>query len=252
MVSAWHAQNGFVTGALFVGAVLALRSKRPLLAGALFGALVIKPHMAILVPVALVASREWRAFFAAAASAAGLLLLSWVLLGSDTFAALAASRGLMGQMIDGTDGLFLLRMSTVFAAVTVVAGPLAGWVAQAASSLVMVAVVWFTWSRPGEVFGKAAVLAIATVLATPYLFVYDLPLLIVPVCWLAAEGISGGFRPWERLVLFVFYWWPLVARSAALPLHFNPTAVGLFVFLAIVARRLGGAAAAPAPSLARA
>jgi hypothetical protein len=252
VVSAWHAQNGFVTGALFVGAVLALRSKRPILAGALFGALIIKPHLAILVPVALIASREWRAFFAAAASATGLLLLSWVLMGSETFAAFLASRSLLGQLISGTYHDFLLRMPTVFAAVTVAAGPQAGWIAQAASALVMIAVVWRTWSRPGDLLGKAGVLAIATVLATPYLFVYDLPLLIVPVCWLAAEGISGGFRPWGRLALAAFYWWPLIARTVALPLHFNPTAPGLLLFLAFVVRRPVATTATAAPSLAKA
>ena len=53
LVAAWHAQNGFLTATLVIGAILALR-KRPILAGILFGALIIKPHLAVLIPVALV------------------------------------------------------------------------------------------------------------------------------------------------------------------------------------------------------
>ena len=51
--------------------------RRPVLAGALLGALVIKPHLALLVPFWLAAGGQWRAFAAAAASAAGLLVLAW-------------------------------------------------------------------------------------------------------------------------------------------------------------------------------
>ena len=48
-LAAAHAQNGFVTGALLAGAVLALR-RSPWLAGVLLGMLVIKPHLALLAP----------------------------------------------------------------------------------------------------------------------------------------------------------------------------------------------------------
>jgi hypothetical protein len=244
LVAAWHAQNGFITASLFIGGVLALR-KRPILAGALFGALIIKPHLAVLIPVALIAGRQWRAFWAAAASAVGLLLVSWLVLGGEAFSAFLSSTAISGSLlgsshdnfyIDGDD--FLLRMPTVFALVKILAGSTAAWAAQAVSSVVMAAIVWWAWARPGDYLGKGAVLATATVLATPYLFSYDLPLLVLPACWMAVDGLRTGFRPWERLVLAAFYWAPLVGRSVALPLHFNPTAPMLAVFLAFCVRRL--------------
>src|SRR5690606_30537152 len=68
LIAAGHAQNGFVTGALLVGGV-ALLDRRPLIAGALLGALVVKPHLALLVPFWLAAGGRWRAFAAAGASA---------------------------------------------------------------------------------------------------------------------------------------------------------------------------------------
>ena len=53
-----------------VGGGLLLLDRRPVLAGILFGALCYKPHFGMLIPVALAASGRWRAFGAAAASAA--------------------------------------------------------------------------------------------------------------------------------------------------------------------------------------
>jgi hypothetical protein len=237
MIAAWHAQNGFVTGALFVGAVLAL-PKRTILAGALLGALVIKPHLAILVPVALLAGRRWRAFAAAGASAAGLLLLSWAAFGTETMRAYLFASGLGPGVLRPTDPDMLLRMPTVYAGVAVHAGPVAAAWAQGAMTAAMIALVWRTWSKPGDDLGKCAVLAVATVLATPYLFHYDLTILIVPVCWMALEGMKTGFRPWERVMLVVFYWMPLVGRAFSAPLGVNLTPITLLVFLYFAHQRL--------------
>src|SRR3546814_10959127 len=70
-----HGQNGFLTAALMGGGVLLLE-RRPWLAGALFGCLAIKPHLALLIPLALAARGLWRPFVAAGLTAAGLIALS--------------------------------------------------------------------------------------------------------------------------------------------------------------------------------
>ena len=61
-------QAGFLTSAIILGGAN-LVEKRPVLAGLLLGCMVIKPHLAIFVPIALIAAREWRSLGAAAASA---------------------------------------------------------------------------------------------------------------------------------------------------------------------------------------
>ena len=71
-------QNGFMMAALLLGG-LGLLERRPLWAGALLGLLSAKPQLALLVPLALVAARQWRALGAAGVSALGLALGSlWV------------------------------------------------------------------------------------------------------------------------------------------------------------------------------
>jgi len=237
MVAAWHAQNGLITSALFIGAALTLE-ERPRLAGALLGALIFKPHLALLVPIALLAGRRWTAFWSTAASAAGLLLLSLLLFGPETFRAYLFSSELGPQVLHATDREVLLRMPTVYAAAAVMAGPKIAAAVQALCSIGMAITVWRVWSQSGDVLAKWAVLAVATVLATPYLFHYDLALLIVPVCWLAREGVRTGFRPWEKVALAAFYWSPFLTRAFAEPLGMNLMALVLLSFLWLTLTRL--------------
>jgi hypothetical protein len=74
-------QTTFVIAALVVGGLFALKD-RPILAGVLFGlAGAIKPPALVLLPVALIAARQWRALASAAASAAVVALASMALFG---------------------------------------------------------------------------------------------------------------------------------------------------------------------------
>ena len=58
-------QNGLITAALFGGGLLLLE-RRPWVAGALFGLLCYKPQFGILLPLAFLAARQWRAAVGAA------------------------------------------------------------------------------------------------------------------------------------------------------------------------------------------
>jgi len=89
-LSASHAQNGFITGALLIAAVLTLRRSQ-VLSGALFGLLVIKPHLALLRAILARRRRRWTAIAAAAASAALLRLASLLVFGIDTWRAIPQS-----------------------------------------------------------------------------------------------------------------------------------------------------------------
>src|SRR3954468_7525010 len=75
-----NGQNAFLSAALFVGG-FGLLARYPTCAGALLGLLTYKPQLFLLVPVALVAARQWRALGGAALAAAGLALVSVAVLG---------------------------------------------------------------------------------------------------------------------------------------------------------------------------
>lgn len=233
LIAAGHAQNGFVTGALLVGGV-ALLDRRPLVAGALLGALIVKPHLALLVPFWLAAGGRWRAFAAAAASSAGLLLLSWLAFGTNTMIGYVNSWQASAAIMRAADADFLLRMATPYAQVRLFAGETAALVVSGVIALAMLALVVLSGRRfGGDAMAGGAFMLAATALASPYLFNYDLPFLVLPILWLVREGLRDGFRQWEKLLLVALWFAPYATRAAALPLGLNlmPLASALLVWL---------------------
>lgn len=220
-VNAMGGQNGFLTTALLGGGLLLLES-RPLLAGALIGLLTMKPHLGLLLPLALAASGQWRAILAAAVAAlllAGVALLAF---GAEPWrlflAQLAAGGGYMESGAFPWD-----RMVTVFAA-----GRLLGagvGLAYALHGLVAVVVAALTlrlWWRGAEPRLLAAVTIAATPLLPPYFYDYDLVLTAVPIAILAADGLARGWTPGLKTVLVIAWIAPLLAavlaRFAGVPL----------------------------------
>jgi len=77
----------------------------------------------------------------------------------------------------------------------------AAWIVQGAVICACVAVIFFLWrSRVGHEL-KAAALATGALIATPYLYIYDLVILAIAVAYLARIGIRQGFTLLERLGL---------------------------------------------------
>lgn len=241
-LAASHAQNGFLTGALLIGGVLALKRSQAL-SGALFGALIIKPHLALLAPLWLLGGRKWGALFAGAASAIALSLLSLALFGADTWRAWPDSFAVSAQIMRGGDAVFWQRMGTVYSAVRLYGGPDTALLTQGLVTLACAALVVLAWRRTRDPEATGALMLAATALGSPYLFAYDLAFLALPVFWLVREGLARGFRPWERVPLLALYFAPLAARSAALPLGVNLTPLAAIALVVLVWSRLAPLAA---------
>jgi len=239
-LAACHAQNGFITGALLVGGVLALARgdrRSELVAGLLFGALVIKPHLALLVPLWLIAGGRWRALAGAALSSLVLCVLSLLVFGPQTWAAWPQSFRVGAELMAQTGGPFFLRMATPYALLRVTAGPAVAFAGQAVITLAMAVLVWRTTRRLGANGGTGALMLAATTIASPYLFSYDFPFLIQPTLWLVAEAQAKGWRPCEKPALILLWLAPLATRSAALPLQANlMPLVGLALVLLVLTR----------------
>ena len=247
-LAACHAQNGFVTGALLVAGVMALSrtgvmalsrtgvmalsrtgvmalsrkgGRAEIIAGLLFGALVIKPHLALLIPLWLIAGRRWRALGAAAASALALCLLSLMVFGPETWAAWPKSFQVSAVLMEQNAAPFFLRMATPYALIRVLAGANVAIAAQIVITLAMVVLVWGETRRLGANAGTGALMLAATAIASPYLFSYDFPFLVQPLLWLVGMARTNGWRPWEKICVIALWLAPLATRAAALPLHAN-------------------------------
>lgn len=185
-------QTGLLSGALFLGG-LRLVSTRPWLAGALFGVLTFKPQLGILVPVALIAMRAWRAVAGAVLSAGALTAVALLLYGADL-----GSRWVGMLPAYATD--FAQRsvrygmMPTVTANAAMLNAPIAlGHAAQGVAILVAGAAAFTAFRRRPPGAPEWLLLAAATFLATPHAFVYDMPLLTGAAL---AYGSVDGCRRW--------------------------------------------------------
>ena len=202
-------QNGFLTAGL-AGFALVQLDRRPRLAGALIGLLAIKPHLAALFPVALIAARRWQAFAAAAVTVTAFTVLSIAVLGLPTLAAFLHDLPTLGDIVD-RGGLPWAQMPSPYVALlSLHAPPAAAAIVQAAAALAAACCVWRAWRDPAAAFeAKAAVLLAGSLLVSPYLFTYDLTWSAVAIGFLALRGLRDGFGRGERDLLFAVWLAPL-------------------------------------------
>ena len=234
LIAAGHAQTGLLTGALLVLAAHAL-SRRPRIAGVAIGALVIKPHLAVLAPFWLAAGGRWRAFAAAGLTAAGLLAAAWLTFGTATMLAYTDSWAASRQLVERLNPAFMLRMSTAFAQLRLLMGDGIALAGAGLSAALALAVALTGWRRvPGDTSAVAAAALAATALASPYLFNYDLPFLVYPTLWLVLQGLERGFRPHEKLALVLLYFAPYATRAAAFPIGVNLMPLAALALLALI------------------
>jgi len=93
------------------------------------------------------------------------------------------------------------------------------WVIQGILVAGLVVAVGWLWRRPAGADLKAAALAVAALLATPYVFIYDLVLLAVPMAFLVRSGLT---RP-DSLALAIAF--VLVLAYPLLPVESGLAAV---------------------------
>lgn len=206
-------QNGFLTGALMLGGMRLLWT-RPLTAGIMLGALACKPQLAILVPFVLLFGRHWRAMAGALLCVAVLGLASTLAFGADSWAAwLQSLGGHAGTLTAGRKRLFDM-MPTLTSAVLMLGGTSgAAYIVQLAGALAGLLAVWRV--RHYRTAEARAVLPLASILATPYTFDYDLTITTGAVLAVIAGRLSTGrFDPFEFPLLLA-----CVVLPSILPSH---------------------------------
>jgi Glycosyltransferase family 87 len=254
-VNIGHGQNGFLTTAL-LGSALHLLTRRPWLAGVLIGLLAYKPQFGVLIPLALVAGGHWRAIGAATLTLAGLVALSYLTLGSAIWHAFAASTTFTQSAVLEAGGIGWEKIQSIFSAVRMWGGsvPLA-YAAQAALAITLAATLAWLWHSDAAFELKAAALAAASLLATPYVLDYDLVVAGLAIAYLARLGLARGFHSFEISVLSAAWIVPLLSRGIAKATGIPLGLLALLLLYAVILRHavadrkpgvLGAPAAAPA------
>ncbi|QUD86753.1 glycosyltransferase family 87 protein [Phenylobacterium montanum] len=234
LANAGHGQNAFLSAALFGGGVLLL-DRRPVLAGVLLGSLVFKPHLGLVIPIALLAGGRWRSILGAAAAVIGLCLASFAVFGAGVWraflAASPAARAALEQNLVGYE-----KMASVFAAVRLLHGGVGlAYAIQALAALAVCAALVLAQRKVFRAPAEGPAMICAALLASPFLLDYDLVLLAIPLAWLAAEGLKTGFRPWEKLILAAGFLLPALSRTlaAGVGLPLSPLVIAAVLWLIV-------------------
>ena len=234
LVNAGHGQNGLLTAAL-VGGALAILDRRPIVAGILFGLMAYKPQFGLMIPVVLAASGRWRTFSSAVATVALLAAATTLVFGWQVWHAFLESTHFTRLVVleQGDPGWY--KMQSVFAWARMWGAPIPlAYALQGAMVTGLAAALIGLWRSATPYPLKAAALCLATILATPFTFDYDMMVLAPAIAFFAADGLTRGFGPWEKTALATLWLMPLAARSFAqitvIPLGV-PTMLALFILL---------------------
>lgn len=236
-VNRLYGQNGFITAALFAGA-LAVLDKRPMVAGILFGLVAYKPQFAILIPLVLAASGRWKTFAAATATLAALVLAAALVFGPEIWSAFFASAHFSRTVVLEQGGTGFEKIQSVFAAIRLLGGSVdAAYAAQAVATLSVAASLFALWRSPAAMECKGAGLCLGALLATPYCLDYDMMLLAPTIALLALDGRARGFLPYEKAVLAALWLFPIAARGVAGTTHVPLGLIAMALGFVLVLRR---------------
>ena len=236
-INALFGQNGALTAALLIGGLFAA-PKRPILAGMLFGLLTVKPHLGILIPFCLIASRNWRAFASAAVTSVLLAAGTGMAFGFEVWALfLNETRALMTAIMEAPyPQLYHSNALTVFIMARSAGGSVGvAYACQAFATAAAIGAVIWLWLPSTKVDHRRRVLTTATlaIVATPYGYTYD----TIPMCVALTYMFAVAKKPRALLLIClsplcaIAWLFPLFAH----PLNYHGIGIGIMVPIAVAA-----------------
>ena len=202
-------QNGYLITALF-GFALFLLPRRPRIAGIFIGALCIKPLLALMFPVALMAIGAWSTLLIAIATGLIFVTATFYFWGfgvwQDWFISLK-----MARLILETYPFHWNFSPSVFAFMRLLGAPLSlAYSSHFIVAALVALAVWKIWRTCSLWPIRQSILVLASVLASPYIMDYDLTLLALPIALIAKEGVKYDWMPAERQMLTILWALPVL------------------------------------------
>ena len=161
----WDGQYGLIIGALWLVCFAAI-GQRPVRAGIAAGLMTVKPHLGLLVAIALLSRRHWRVVAIATATTAVLVLASITAFGIESW------RAFFGQTTRVQINMLSQSPADFFGRMMPSPLPLLGIEAHAVFTIIAFSCLWIV--RRSPVADLAFPCATATFLVLPYAFNYDM------------------------------------------------------------------------------
>ena len=108
---------------------------------------------------------------------------------------------------------------------------------QGSLALLLAASIAWLWHGDAAFELKAAALALASLLATPYVLDYDLVVLAVAIAFFVRHGLRCGFRDYEISLCAAAWLVPLLSRALAGATGIPLGLIVLLTFYGLVLRR---------------
>jgi arabinofuranan 3-O-arabinosyltransferase len=228
-------QNGFLTAAL-IGGTLYFLPMRPVLSGICLGLLTYKPQYGLLFPLVLIATSQRTVFVTAAIVAVALAAVSLFAFGIESWQAFLHWMPMFSQAFLTEGRAPWWKLHSIFGLVRYFGGSeQLGWAFQWTMTAGVAVTIVMIWRSRVRYSLKAAALAVGALLATPYLFLYDMMVLAIPVGYLVRLGLAHGFRAYEVPALGFALFLILVFMFTGLPVALGAT----LIVGALVLRRAG-------------
>lgn len=213
-----HGQTAFLSSGLLTLGIL-WAGPRPFVAGALFGLATLKPQFGMLLPVVLLLTGKWRVGVAAVLSAMALGGLSAALFGAQVWPDwYVLTQAAQSAMDGGTVGY--AKMVSPFAGLMLLGTPQSlSYIGHAAVALTVAAMLAAAARRRRYTPELGALALAGAGLVSPFVLDYDMLLLMPAMIVLVSLGSAEGFRPWEKLAVFLAFAAPAFARPLGMSLH---------------------------------
>lgn len=232
-------QTSMLVAALFLAAAFFLPT-RPMLAGVLIGCMSIKPQLGLLVPVALLAAGQIRAFFAAALTTLSMLALATLWLGISIWSDyIYALRYFSDFVATGFERIVMLPLSPYLSLRLLGVGPLWANLLQGMVTLALAVWIWkvFRPRDPMRLDLRLGILACAVLLATPYALGYDMPILALALVPLIGRIWTGGFSGGLEIAALTLTLAAIFLQPLLVPYGLPVACPALFLLFTALTRR---------------
>lgn len=197
-------QNGFLTASLCLGGFLALE-RRARLAGVLFGLLTVKPHLGLVIPLVLLRTGAWHAIIIAGTVIAFLVAVSAATFGLEMWRGfLLITSAYQTKLLVVFEGFYTFMMGSVFSAVRTFGGGVhLAMIVQIGVAILVAIATMVAYGRTKNQILRVQLIASATFLITPYVFIYDMTWTSAVAVWrLLAAGEGARSVP----LLYILVW----------------------------------------------
>lgn len=198
-------QTGLITAALMGCGLYALWRNKPVISGISFGLLIIKPHLALALPLCLLITRDWKIILSGIATVMVTIAVSYLAFGAEVWQAFFAGMG--GSIASELPGEINHNISLTFWNITLYitnSMTIAGIVAALGTVFALYITVYI-WKNTTDIAPRAVSLILLPAFASPYFHFYDAVPLLIVFALMARDLLYKKTAPYAGLMMLTIW-----------------------------------------------